>query len=264
MEARAMGLGELGNPQLTFVRKFRWTLNSLTLQEHFVKKVDFDFAEQVIYLEIMEVIRPEDNDINVHQWLESDLSKDTLVFTTLDSCGVPIYQYEISRLTLLGDKSFFDYSLSDESCRSVKLHYDHLSRTFFGKNKKTNIVKKGFTWKMKVEGGSNVYDIKMINRPSLNIEETEINFLNSKTWIAGKAEWNDLEFTILRQHDMILVERLLKNKESINLEFYLYDMSGENKIETWFINGCHLNSVSSKNNEFKVKISYKDLNYKSH
>lgn len=34
--------------------------------------------------------------------------------------------------------------------------------------------------------------VKVASRPNLDIEETEINFLNGKTWIPGKASWQTM------------------------------------------------------------------------
>lgn len=37
--------------------------------------------------------------------------------------------------------------------------------------------------------------VKVASRPNLSIEETEINFLNAKTWIPGKASWETMTVT---------------------------------------------------------------------
>lgn len=37
--------------------------------------------------------------------------------------------------------------------------------------------------------------VKTASRPSITIEETEINFLNEKTWIPGKATWEAITVT---------------------------------------------------------------------
>ena len=37
--------------------------------------------------------------------------------------------------------------------------------------------------------------VKVASRPNLSIEETEINFLNAKTWIPGKASWETITVT---------------------------------------------------------------------
>lgn len=37
--------------------------------------------------------------------------------------------------------------------------------------------------------------VKVASRPNLTIEDTEINFLNAKTWIPGKASWETITVT---------------------------------------------------------------------
>tara|TARA_Y100000034_G_C6835091_1_gene377294 strand:- start:459 stop:1052 length:594 start_codon:yes stop_codon:yes gene_type:complete len=39
--------------------------------------------------------------------------------------------------------------------------------------------------------------VKLAARPSLSIEETEVNFLNAKTWIPGKAAWETITVTYI-------------------------------------------------------------------
>jgi len=39
--------------------------------------------------------------------------------------------------------------------------------------------------------------VKLAARPSLSIEETEVNFLNAKTWIPGKASWETITVTYI-------------------------------------------------------------------
>ena len=39
--------------------------------------------------------------------------------------------------------------------------------------------------------------VKVAARPSLSIEETEVNFLNAKTWIPGKASWETITVTYI-------------------------------------------------------------------
>ena len=62
--------------------------------------------------------------------------------------------------------------------------------------------KRKYRWVFSVEniGGNAGFGIsgryvKSANRPNLDIEEQEINFLNGKTWIPGKATFNDIQFT---------------------------------------------------------------------
>lgn len=39
--------------------------------------------------------------------------------------------------------------------------------------------------------------VKVASRPNLAIEETELNFLNAKTWIPGKAAWETITVTYI-------------------------------------------------------------------
>ena len=39
--------------------------------------------------------------------------------------------------------------------------------------------------------------VKVASRPNLSVEETEINFLNAKTWIPGKASWETMTVTYI-------------------------------------------------------------------
>lgn len=41
------------------------------------------------------------------------------------------------------------------------------------------------------------YFVTVAGRPNLTIDETEINHLNAKTWIPGKASWNTITVTYL-------------------------------------------------------------------
>lgn len=57
-----------------------------------------------------------------------------------------------------------------------------------------SIFKRKFRWTMEFQGVCGISDLKIepsfvkaANRPSLTIEETEINYLNGKMWIPGKG-----------------------------------------------------------------------------
>lgn len=62
------------------------------------------------------------------------------------------------------------------------------------------IIKRKFQYTFRVDnicGGQSVPEsfVKLAARPNLTIEETEINFLNAKTWIPGKASWETITVT---------------------------------------------------------------------
>lgn len=67
------------------------------------------------------------------------------------------------------------------------------------------VHKRKFRWTFRIDdickvvgGGQKFvpeYFVKVAARPNLSIEETEINFLNAKTWIPGKASWETITIT---------------------------------------------------------------------
>jgi len=62
---------------------------------------------------------------------------------------------------------------------------------------RSTIFKRKFRWTFRVDdicSGDSVPEhfVKMAARPNVSIEETEINFLNGKTWIPGKATWETI------------------------------------------------------------------------
>jgi hypothetical protein len=66
----------------------------------------------------------------------------------------------------------------------------------------TAAFKRKYRWTFQVEnvGGAGGFNIggqyvKSGNRPQIDIDETEINFLNGKTFIPGKATFNEISFT---------------------------------------------------------------------
>lgn len=48
-------------------------------------------------------------------------------------------------------------------------------------------------------GGQSVpkHYVKVASRPNLSVEEVEVNFLNAKTWIPGKASWETMTVTYI-------------------------------------------------------------------
>ena len=73
------------------------------------------------------------------------------------------------------------------------------------------IIKRKFRWTLEFDA-DNFYVppsfVKLASRPNINIEETEINYLNAKTWIPGKATW-----------------------ETINVTYY--DVAGSENVDLW-------------------------------
>jgi hypothetical protein len=261
-ERENMGLGVLGHHQTNFVRKFRWTLLGNGLCENFVKKVYFDFVNQTIHMQVMEVSYAGATDIDIQRWLGLDLSKEFLLFTTYDGCGNAIYEYEFLNFELLEDKADFDYSCSEESVREVALKYDHCRRQFLAteKRKEPTVVKKRMYWRVQLEGEGPEYEVKVDTKPNIDIEETEINFLNAKTFIPGKATWQDLHLSFERQHDMGLLIPFLLGKET-NLHLHLYSYDNKTKLETWVLKSCKLNSMNHEEDKCNLKVRFANAHY---
>lgn len=64
--------------------------------------------------------------------------------------------------------------------------------------------KRKFRWTFEVQGFCNneknvipEHFVKVASRPNLSIEETEINHLNGKMWIPGKASWETITVTYI-------------------------------------------------------------------
>jgi hypothetical protein len=50
-----MGIGDLGKPEMVFVRRFRFTLKGKYLSEMFNKAVEIDYHARKLYVFIIEV-----------------------------------------------------------------------------------------------------------------------------------------------------------------------------------------------------------------
>jgi hypothetical protein len=248
--ARSMGIGKLGEPAMTFVRQFRWVMTTSGVPEHLMNKVDFDFVSKTISLHCIEVIAPEDTDVLIDNWLEKDLTQENLVFTTYDGLGTPLYEMKFNNLTLLEDKASFDYSVSGLSIRKLKFAYDEKERVFLAKGDPRIPKKKGFSWKFRVGQDLKLFDVKSGQQPNLEIEETELNFLSSKTWIPSKAKWTDLDLIMDRKACKALMAGLL-NGENEDLHLYIYD-SSDRPIECWTLKSANL--VKSVADDEKVPL----------
>jgi len=62
------------------------------------------------------------------------------------------------------------------------------------------VFKRKYRWTLGIQchcSNANIptYFVKLASRPNLTVEEQEINFLNSKMWIPGKASWETITVT---------------------------------------------------------------------
>lgn len=62
------------------------------------------------------------------------------------------------------------------------------------------IIKRKFRWTLEIStpcGFVPKHYVKLAARPSLDIEETELSFLNATTWIPGKGKWQPISVTYI-------------------------------------------------------------------
>lgn len=157
------------------------------------------------------------------------------------------------------------------------------------------VFKRKFRWTFEIQGfcdnEKNVvpeHFVKTAARPNLAIEETEINHLNARMWIPGKASWETMTVTYMDvAHEQM---RTLYNwlatvydfTDPVNLTMgnkgdwgatgvlSLYDGCGV-LLETWYlenmwptaINFGELDYASSEEATIELTLRYSDVKFKS-
>jgi hypothetical protein len=158
------------------------------------------------------------------------------------------------------------------------------------------IYKRKFRWTFQVDFCGNegipANFVKVAARPNLAIEETEINFLNSKTWISGKAAWETITVTYLdvagdqsakilswlaSVYNFAVPVRTPNYSQGAALQDYegtatltMYDGCGET-LEEWrlqhvwptAVNFGELDYSSSDIAEIELTLRYSDVQYRS-
>jgi len=250
--SRPMGImGELASPETVFVRQFRWTLESKLLKPEVVQKLDVDFTNKTIDMHVLEIVTT-CQPINVHHWLDAVKRKDhqeNLTFTTYDGCGNALYQYVFHKVELVSDGFSFDYSKSDISVRKIRVKYDEASYELSPK------MKQEPTWHLASKNSS--IPIKLKVRPTIDFEETEINFLNAKAWVPGRAAWLSLEFETTKA-DSNHATVWLACGIGVSLEL----REGNKVLETWELNGTQLKKYTVEEDSHKYEILYDTVKYR--
>lgn len=246
-----MGIGELGSPLVVLVRQFRWTLRGLLLNEFFVRKVHFDFKNKKMNIEAMEAVC-NGQDINIHQWLEADLSREILDFTTYDGCGVPLYTHTFSGLEVIEDSADFDYASSEVSIRKVSLLYKKVERKFHSKHKK---LESEHQLTILADKALGPYSITMSNRPSLTMEETVINRNNASMYIPGKAHWNYLDIEFYKESRAIL--SAFDKHRTVRIDVF----DDGKPLETWTLHDTWIAKMNNEEEMTKLTLRYGSVEY---
>ena len=125
------------------------------------------------------------------------------------------------------------------------------------------IFKRKFRWTLEIStpcGFIPKHYVKVAGRPKLEIDDTEINFLNAVTWIPGKARWQPLSVTYrdVAANDFGALYSWIGTVYDFNdpanlrqsekagwngiARLDLYDGCGKN-LETWFMASCWPQSI---------------------
>lgn len=157
-------------------------------------------------------------------------------------------------------------------------------------------LKRKFRWTFVVnnicKGGSIPASfVKLASRPNLSVEETEINYLNAKTWIPGKGTWETITvtyydvgesdmgplFTWINSIYQIGPNALREQKQSSNPKDYaatgiltLFDGCG-NGVEKWTlfnlwpqaVNFGELDYSSSEEVTIELTLRYDSVEYQN-
>lgn len=143
MEKVNMGIGELGEPGLVFIRQFRFLIDSQHLSSAFNHSVHIDWSNKMIRLTVYEVFK--DGVIPVHQWADAmekgEYPNESFNLMTLDGCGNEIYKKRFTGLTIRNRSNEFSYEKSDVSFHTMLISYDECHDEPTSKNKTTEIKK---------------------------------------------------------------------------------------------------------------------------
>lgn len=155
------------------------------------------------------------------------------------------------------------------------------------------IIKRKFRWTFQVTraNGGNIPPnfVKLAARPSIEIEEVELNYLNAKKWITGKASWQTISVTYidvasaLNQNLWNWLASAYDFTDPINLNMgssprdyagtgilTMYDGCGT-QLEQWTlldlwptsINFGELDYASSEEANIELTLRYSDVQYQS-
>lgn len=202
-----MSMGQLGHPSTVFARKFRWTLEGENLPPSFVKNVSIDYNRCRVKFEYYDVAT-ENGSFHALQWANSLRPTETLTFTTYDGCGNWLYRSVFSSLYITEHSSDFDYNSSEISCQQITVGYAGIKNEYASYQPLEPIKPEPSTvkfcdkttWSAVFKSAGTELcrtDCLTLNsRPQVDIEEVEINFLNSKAFLPGKAKWQPLKIDI--------------------------------------------------------------------
>ena len=166
-----MGIGLLGSPTITFVRKFRYTLEAPHLPKDFVVSTKIDYQNRTLSFVYYDVQDKQDayHALKWAQAMEHNLHPDErLTLKTYDACGGELYTVIFDKLTLLEHTSDFDYATSDMSCQNIKVQFENY------------VFVNNASEEVKIHHNSNV------QCKNFSLNETELSFMGDSIFIPGR------------------------------------------------------------------------------
>lgn len=153
------------------------------------------------------------------------------------------------------------------------------------------IIKRKFRWTLEITtpcGNVPKHYVKLAARPSLDIDEIELNFLNATTWAPGKGKWQPINVTYVdvASQEMVglysWIATVYDFTDPFNLRqsekagwngtalLTMYDGCGK-QIENWLLQSCWPQSVnfgdldysSSDEATIELTLRYSDVRYRS-
>jgi hypothetical protein len=244
-----------------FCRQFRFTLEGFGLPKHFIKKAHLDLVKKELSFDVYQICG--ESGLPADKWLRNTTWADgELTLTTYDGCGEPLYEVIMSQLILKEHTVDFDYSTSAECCDHLRVGFSKFQKTYLYKpvKSKKNWPGKSEWWLAIKDDNGTVLErqISLDQRPNIDIEEVEMNFLNSKTWVPGKASWDDFTIRMTKDDD---IETLLHKNEGFDI--LLRNEKGE-VAERWSLK----KPLIAHRQEFKEHATYTfkltEVSYENH
>ena len=262
-----MGLGKLGDPGTIFVRKFRWKLTAPGLSEYCPTKVDFDFVNKTIKLDCLEVILSGQTAIESVAWLTGPVVG-PMTFKTYDGCGVEIYEITFDDIVKTKENTSFDYASSEVGIIHLEFTFKNYTRVSKVNSPEVKvdpliISKKRFLWTAQINDNKQEFETKLVNRPNLDIEEKEINYLGDKYWIPGKNAWQKITLVFKESKLPEALLLLLQNEKStIKITMYSSDVL-KSPLEIWTLQNSRVSNVLHEKDEYFITVDYDNVFYKS-
>ena len=263
-----MGMGKLGGQNMLFVRKFRFALEGSHLEPWSIKAVSVNLVKKQLVIKGYEVIETSQapvrllpatgKDVPIEVWarglMEGRWPLERLVLTTYDGCGHPLYEYVFEGLSITDRELDFDMSTSDESVQVVRLDFNTYHR-------RLAIETKNYHWKLLVEGNDREIDIELDSRPTVDIEETQIDFHNSKMFLPGKTKWQNMTIYV-SVDDLACLTNLINTgaqETCVSADFKMYD--DQNLLEVWFIKNLWTKSFQRNKDQGILQVTYSIVSY---